>query len=197
MAKTIIKSNEKNTEYQTIKIKKRTWMLENLRITSFSNGDAISEAKTDKEWKEAHKKKKPAFCYFKNDSTKDVLYNWWAIDDARGLAPEGWIIPDETDFYELIQDLGGDEKAFASLKSKIGWGKDAAGIGKSKFEARPTGCRDKDGTFAGDGISYFWSRSEGELVLTPTFDSFDPPYRYSLDEENGLAVRCVKPFVFK
>ncbi len=191
------KSIEKNTEYQTIKIKKRIWMLENLRVTEFSNGDAIPEAKTDKEWKEAHKKKKPAFCYFKNDSTKDVLYNWWAIEDSRGLAPEGYIIPDETDFYELVQDLGGDEKALNSLKSKLGWEKEAAGNGKSKFEAKPTGCRDKDGTFAGDGLAYFWSRSEGTLVLTPTYYSFDPPYRYSLDDENGLAVRCVKPFIFE
>ena len=191
------KSIKKNTEYQTIKIKKRIWMLENLRVTEFSNGDAIPEAKTDKEWKEAHKKKKPAFCYFKNDSTKDVLYNWWAIEDSRGLAPEGYIIPDETDFYELVQDLGGDEKALNSLKSKLGWEKEAAGNGKSKFEAKPTGCRDKDGTFAGDGLAYFWSRSEGTLVLTPTYYSFDPPYRYSLDDENGLAVRCVKPFIFE
>ena len=106
-------SIKKNLEYQTIKIKKRTWMLENLRITTFSNGDVISEAKTDKEWKEAHKKKKPAFCYFNNDSTRDVLYNWWAIEDPRGLAPLGWIVPDETDFYELVQDLGGDCKSSA------------------------------------------------------------------------------------
>jgi uncharacterized protein (TIGR02145 family) len=195
MAKTG-KSTENGSDYKTIKIKKRTWMSENLRVTKFLNGDAIPEAKTDKEWKDAHKKKKPAFCYFKNDSAKDVLYNWWAIEDSRGLAPEGWIIPDETDFYELLQDLGGDEKAFESLKSKEGWAAEAAGNGKSKFEAKPTGCRDKDGIFAGDGIAYFWSRSEGELVLSSTYYSFDPPYRYSLDEENGLAVRCVKPLIF-
>jgi uncharacterized protein (TIGR02145 family) len=176
-----------------VKIKKRIWAKENLRVTAFKNGDEILEAKTDKEWKEANKKKKPAFCYFRNDSSKDVLYNWWAIEDERGLAPDGWIIPNENDFYELVNDLGGDEKAFHSLKSKSSWEKGCEGNGKSKFDAVPTGCRDNDGTFAGDESAYFWSKSEGELVLTREFAAFDPPYRYSLDEENGLAVRCVRP----
>jgi uncharacterized protein (TIGR02145 family) len=182
-----------NQKLSEVKIKKRTWAKENLRVTSFRNGDAIQEAKTDKEWKEAHKKKKPAFCYFRNDTTKDVLYNWWAIEDERGLAPEGWKVPDENDFYELVKDLGGDEKAFHSLKAKSDWEEGCAGNGKAKFDAISTGCRDKDGTFAGDGNAYFWSASEGELVLTREFAAFDPPYRYSLDEENGLAVRCVRP----
>ena len=182
-----------NQKLSEVKIKKRTWAKENLRVTSFRNGDAIQEAKTDKEWKEAHKKKKPAFCYFRNDTSKDVLYNWWAIEDERGLAPEGWKVPDENDFYELVKDLGGDEKAFHSLKAKSDWEEGCAGNGKAKFDAIPTGCRDKDGTFAGDGNAYFWSASEGELVLTREFMAFDPPYRYSLDDENGIALRCVRP----
>jgi len=193
MAKTTVQSKTNNTDYPTIKIKKRTWMLENLRLTQFSNGDTIPEAKSEKEWKDAHKKKKPAFCYFRNDSTKDVLYNLWAIKDSRGLAPEGWIIPDETDFYELVKDLGGDEKAFSSLKSTSGWEKGAAGNGKSKFEAKPTGARDKDGCFIADGEAFYWSSSEGGLVLTSKYLSFDPPYRYSLGDESCLAVRCVRP----
>lgn len=176
-----------------VKIKKRVWATSNLRVTTFKNGDEILEAKTDNEWKEANKKKKPAYCFFRNDINRDILYNWWAIVDERGLAPEGWVIPDENDFYELVKDLGGDEKAFHALKSKFGWEKGCEGNGKSKFNAVPTGCRDKDGTFAGDGSAYFWSKSEGELVLTRDFAAFDPPYRYSLDEENGLVARCVRP----
>ena len=125
-------------EFQDIKIKERIWAKENLSVTVFKNGDELLEAKTDKEWKEAHKKKKPAFCFFRNDNTKDVLYNWWAIEDERGLAPEGWIIPNENDFYELVKDLGGDEKAFHALKSKLGWEKGCEGNGKSIWCASAT-----------------------------------------------------------
>ena len=46
-------------ELEEVKIKKRIWSKKNLRVTAFKNGDEILEAKTDKEWKEAHKKKKP------------------------------------------------------------------------------------------------------------------------------------------
>jgi uncharacterized protein (TIGR02145 family) len=88
-----------------VKIGNQTWMSENLTVTTFRNGDPIPEAKTIKEWIEASQNGNPAFCYYNNDpstaKTQGVLYNWYAVNDPRGLAPEGWKVPSHTDVKEL------------------------------------------------------------------------------------------------
>jgi uncharacterized protein (TIGR02145 family) len=68
-------------------------MAENLDGYRFRNGDPIPEARTKEEWSKAS----PAWCYYENDpenGTKyEKLYNWYALVDPRGLAPEGWHVP--------------------------------------------------------------------------------------------------------
>jgi uncharacterized protein (TIGR02145 family) len=91
---------------KTAVIGNQTWMAENLTVTKFQNGDAILEAKTAAEWEAAAYNRKPAFCYHNNDpstvSTNGILYNWFAVTDARGLSPEGWKIPSHVDVNQLI-----------------------------------------------------------------------------------------------
>ena len=91
--------------YETIKIGNQTWMVENLNVTRFRNGDSIYYAKNKEEWDLAGKEKKPAWCYptieiTKTMNTKTKLYNYFAVKDKRGLAPYGWRIPDLQDFYK-------------------------------------------------------------------------------------------------
>ncbi|NDB42022.1 MAG: hypothetical protein EB035_03505, partial [Actinobacteria bacterium] len=54
----------------------------------------------------------PAYCYYKNDPTTvskyGLLYNWYAVNDPRGLAPEGFQIPEIEDWDELVYHLGDD-----------------------------------------------------------------------------------------
>src|SRR5947209_20105804 len=74
------------------------WMINNLNVSHFRNGNPILEAKTDLEWKQAGNNKQPAGCYYLNDSLKyqaiyGKLYNWYAVNDPRGLAPLVWHIP--------------------------------------------------------------------------------------------------------
>jgi uncharacterized protein (TIGR02145 family) len=176
-----------------VEIKSQVWGQENLRVTKFRNGDDLIEVKSDKDWKEANKKKKPAYCYFRNDLSKDVLYNCWAIEDSRGLAPDGWRLPDETDFYKLLKKLDGNQSAFhAQKKPFLSRENEVEGNDKFKFYANPTGCRDKEGVFAGDGAAYFWSASKGGLVLTRELSAYKSHYRNSQVDENGLAVRLLK-----
>ena len=105
---------------KTATIGTQVWMAENLTVTKFRNGDPIPEARTAEEWLRAGNNKQPAFCYVNNDpntvSQYGVLYNWYAVNDRRGLAPEGWRIPAHTDVFEL---RGFTQKHVYELQNKI------------------------------------------------------------------------------
>ena len=72
-------------------------MSKNLNVSRFRNGEIIFEAKTIEEWEKAGENKTPAWCYYNNNPTNGAkygkLYNWYAVNDIRALAPKGWHIP--------------------------------------------------------------------------------------------------------
>ena len=111
--------------YKTVKIGSQIWMAENLQSLYFRNGDPIPIAKNDYEWSNANKLKQPACCYYQNNGQNGiklgVLYNWYAVVDSRGLAPEGWSIPSYYQYKLLVEKLGGDSVATSKLKSRNGW----------------------------------------------------------------------------
>ena len=80
-----------------VKIGSHVCMTENVNLSVFRNGDPIPEAKTIDEWLKAGEEGKPAWCYYDNDPTNGKkygkLYNWYAVNDSRQLAPDGWHIP--------------------------------------------------------------------------------------------------------
>jgi uncharacterized protein (TIGR02145 family) len=84
-------------KYNSFAVGTKTWMINNLNIDKFRNGDIIPNAKSNEEWKKAAENKQPAWCYYKNSerygNKYGKLYNWYAVNDPRGLAPEGWHIP--------------------------------------------------------------------------------------------------------
>src|SRR5688500_3606271 len=90
--------------FKTIKIGSQVYMAENLNVSHFRNGDAIPEVKTNEEWMLAGKEKKPAWCYYdnkpENGSIYGRLYNWHAINDPRGLAPEGWHVATDAEWRQ-------------------------------------------------------------------------------------------------
>ncbi|MFN5218453.1 MAG: fibrobacter succinogenes major paralogous domain-containing protein [Sphingomonadales bacterium] len=108
-----------------MKIGNQIWMAENLNVETFRNGDFIPKAETSNEWRYAADNKEPAWCYYNNKYTNGLkygkLYNWYTVDDPRGLAPEGWRIPSQADFAALITFLGGAEKAINKIKFKHNW----------------------------------------------------------------------------
>jgi uncharacterized protein (TIGR02145 family) len=91
-----------------LKIGEQTWMGVNLNTDKFVNGDEIPEAKSEKAWIEACKNKQPAWCYFENKSKNGKisgkLYNWYAVNDPRGLAPKGWRVPSIEDYEKLYNN---------------------------------------------------------------------------------------------
>lgn len=190
-----------------VSIGKQVWMTENLNVDKFRNGDSILEAKTDEEWRKAGENGQPAWCYYNNNPDNGdrygKLYNWYAVNDQRGLAPEGLRIPTIEDWSRLIDFLGGKEIAEEKMKFTEFWadnnGKSGNGTNESGFSALPGGYRAgirSSREFSGIGGSgIWWSSSDHENTLEwPIYINF--PYGLSIgefcDHTNGFSVRCLK-----
>jgi uncharacterized protein (TIGR02145 family) len=137
-------------------------MAENLNVSTFRNGDPITETKTQEEWEKAGKEGKPAWCYYDNDPKNGAkygkLYNWYAVNDPRGLAPAGWHIPTDTEWITLGDQLGND--AGKKMKSTSGWngyGCKRCSGGSSQFKANCTSCKGTQANstdpFSGNGTN--------------------------------------------
>lgn len=190
-------------EYNFVKCGIEEWISANLNVSHFRNGDIIPEANTAEEWKEAASSGKPAWCYINNDSTNSSktgkLYNWYAINDPRGLAPAGWHIPVNGEWKKLVDNLLGISVAGPKLKSKTGW-KSKNGTNNIKFEALPVGYRDDKGNFMEVFIKgLWWSNSEpvevkpSNLIYSIVLSGLNDDIEYiKRSKGEGLSVRCVK-----
>jgi uncharacterized protein (TIGR02145 family) len=111
-------TENKSSNYQTVTIGSQVWTTKNLNVTTFRNGDAILKVgdngvNDNSEWNRADYFKQPAYC----DSKNGKLYNWYAVNDRRGLAPVGYHIPSDAEWTELTNYLGG--KSIAGSKMKV------------------------------------------------------------------------------
>ena len=186
-----------------IKIGPSTWASENLDLDHFNNGDEISEAKTADQWKEADKERKPAWCYYEfglNGSGYGRFYNWYAVNDSRGLAPKGYHIPTKDEFLSLIKTIGGQEKGF-KLKSINGWenfeGSTATGTNDFGFNALSSGIvvleLGKMEFFESQKTGYWWSstRVDSGKAVCLRLDWF-AVFANQEDLGVGMPVRVVK-----
>ena len=95
---------EKKVTYEEISIGNQIWMKNFFSNTEFSNGDKIAFAKNEIEWKKFNDKKTPAWTYASDSESSEkhgVLYNFYAVNNIAGLAPNGWRIPSMEDVHEL------------------------------------------------------------------------------------------------
>ena len=190
-------------DYKIIKHGLQEWTANNLNVARFRNGDVIPEAKTKKEWISLGSKGKPAWCFFESDPENGKvygkLYNWYAINDPRGLAPEGWHIPENQEWRTLVKNLLGIDVAGLKLKSNTGW-KSKNGTNKIGFSALPGGYRNEKAEFKGlSSKSQYWSNSEpvevlkSDLIYSLLLNDFTMEVGYiKMEKENGLSVRCIK-----
>ena len=116
---------------QDITIGNQVWTSKNLDVSTFRNGEQIPQAKDAAQWEYAAKNNIAAFCYYDYDSNNGKvygkLYNWYAVNDSRGLAPKGYHIPSDAEWTILTDKLGGDVIAGKKMKSKQGWGYNYSG----------------------------------------------------------------------
>jgi uncharacterized protein (TIGR02145 family) len=187
---------------QTISIGSQIWMTKNLDVSYFRNGDTIPHAKTSDEWNNAGEMGKPAWCYYNNDSSNGAiygkLYNWYAVNDPRGLAPRGWHVPGDAEWSELTNYLGGDTIAGGKMKSTNGWRAPNEGATDSSgFSGLPGGDRLSYGPLYNISyLGFWWSSTESNTdssawVRILNYND-DWVYRDFCSKGRGLSVRCVK-----
>jgi uncharacterized protein (TIGR02145 family) len=187
-------------QYDVIKIGNQLWMKENLKVSKYRNGEAILTSLVNSAWANTNK---GAYAIYNNDNTNNArygkLYNWYAVNDSRGLCPSGWHIPSESDWSTLISYLGGDLTHGGKLKS-IGtsyWyspNSDATNV--SGFSALPGGYRDNDGSFYTiRNYAFFWSATEygNNDAWTRNLDCCSNNLGRSYgNKRNGFSVRCLR-----
>ncbi|MFH0974584.1 MAG: fibrobacter succinogenes major paralogous domain-containing protein [Spirochaetota bacterium] len=200
-------------KYGTCMIGNQLWMAENLRTISFRDGYWMLTGPFDSvEWASAG----AATCVYPYDAigldsaaavieAYGRLYNWYSVNDSRGLCPEGWRVPTEEDWLELIDYLGGEEVAGGKLKSyrtapisnHPRWESPNTGVtGDYRFNALPGGYRTGLTGFF-DEVGYyasFWSSTEFETTFAGTmsldYSSTFADYGYS-HKRAGYSVRCI------
>jgi uncharacterized protein (TIGR02145 family) len=154
------------------------WAQDNLDNAVFRNGDLIPHAKDKSDWVKANEEGQPAWCYYKNDESigkeEGRLYNWYAVNDERGLAPHGWRIADAQDWSNLITFFGDKEKLAASK----GWN-----LGSRRKET---------GTFSISPNHAWWTSSEGRLNGYAYEMRTDKMIRESYPRGMGFPVLCIK-----
>jgi len=203
--------------YNTVQIGNQEWMAENLRVTHYRDGTAITIVTDNTAWSYLSTE---AYCINNNNESNEVdtygaLYNWYAVSNSSNIAPEGWHVPTHDDWIELEMYLGMSESDIVPNGSYRGTneGSKLAGyndlwmdggletnseFGSSGFAALPHGYRyHENGGYYGIGYhNYFWSSTE--------FPSGESAFRRGMSYDNsgiyadayykrfGCAVRLVR-----
>ncbi len=183
----IVKDIDGNS-YKTIDIGSQVWLSENLKTSRFRNGDTIPNVKEPEEWEALAS---PGWCYNNNDSASGIygkLYNWFAVNDPRGICPEGWHIPSKSEIQDLIRHLGGDSLAAQNLRTI-----DSTMLSASAL----AGYRSYTGQFRRFGnYCGLWTSTEGNIEFAWLFytdcSQNDPAInQIFLGKKNALPCKCI------
>jgi uncharacterized protein (TIGR02145 family) len=197
-----------------VKIGDQWWMMENLKVTRYRNGDQITNVTDGAAWEALTTE---AYCeYGNNPSNVDTygrLYNWYAVADSRNIAPVGWHVPSDEEWKQLEMTLGmsQDEADNIDFRGTDEGGKlkeagtahwlspNTGATNESEFTALPGGYRVIYG--ADIGLTYyalFWTSTEysgyggnNAWYRGLNYD-YSAVFRDDYTKKGGLSVRCVK-----
>jgi len=180
----------------------QTWTSCNLEVITYRDGTSIPQVTDQATWAELTT---GAWCYYKNSSitgdTYGKLYNWYAVNDPRGLAPVGYHIPTDTEWTTLTTYLGGNSVAGGKLKETgtVHWDNGNTGASNSSgFTGLPGGYRSNFGGFTDEGNNAgFWSSTETEVDSDFAFQielwsRGIVANRYGYNKKYGFSVRLVR-----
>ncbi len=185
--------------YNTIKIGNQWWMAENLKVTHYRNGDAISTVTSNSAWSGLST---GAYCSYDNNeanaSTYGRLYNWYAVDDSRNIAPAGWHVPTDDEVKELEMYLGMSQKDANSLSYRgtdEGFKLKESGTNESGFTGLVGGVR-FNGTFVSiEVIGGFWTSTivgTEAYYRTLIYGGENRVWRGLAPKSYGTGVSCAK-----
>ncbi len=186
-------------KYEVLQICNQIWMTQNLNASKYRNGDVIPQVQDPTQWANLTT---GAWCYYVNSTTDGPkfgkLYNWYAVNDPRGLAPQGYHIPNDAEWLTLINCLGGASVAGGKMKAVSGLWRfpNTGATNSSGFNGLPYGTRYNDGNWGPTGYGAdWWSSSSSAPLYAPiinlAFDLESVTNRV-LAKQQGIYVRCVK-----
>lgn len=187
----------------TSSIGQQIWTVQNLNVSRYRNGDPIPQVADQAQWAQLTT---GAWCYFNNDPANGAiygkLYNWYAVNDPRGLAPIGYHVSTDSELTILTNFLGGQTVAGGKMKANSLWAAPNVGVTPdSRFSGLPGGFRFSDGTSSEFGYDsgqggFWWSStaipSENYAWRIGVFNSASNVSRGVQGKRDGLSVRCVK-----
>lgn len=207
------------TVYKTVVIGNQEWTVENIRTTHYQNGDAIAKVTNGASWQSLTS---GAYCFYNNTTTRGeqvkygALYNAYAVNDSRGLAPQGWRVPTDADWTALENYMSANgynydgttsgNKIAKSLAAPISWdasaevgaiGNDPVRNNTSEFCALSTGYRSNDynGEFTSKGqYASWWSTTPADYghYFREMNQASESLLRKMLDNRYGRSVRLVR-----
>lgn len=199
------KSTNPNTNVtdtiESVTIGTQVWMVKNLTVDHYRNGDSIPEITDQNQWGPT---KSGAWCYnFNSDTVGAIygrLYNWYAVADSRSIAPVGWHVPSDSEWTILIDYLGGTNVAGGKLKESTSahWNSPNTGAtNETGFTSRPGGFHNFDGKFGDIGKDgHWWSSTaynSGSAWNRKMYYTDAAVGRQHLDGKMvGFSVRCIK-----
>ena len=177
--------------FDSVIIGTQTWINRNWDQITYRNGDTIPNVTDDSTWASLTT---GAWCYYNNDSTQYAkygkLYNWYAVNDPRGLVPIGWHVPNDDDWATLEINLGGYEIAGGKMKEvgTLNWlSPNTEATNESGFSGLPGGARwHNNGAFDG-GVGYggvWWSSTN--VPFDPNFLGANFAWHHSLIYDRGM-----------
>ncbi|MBE0661419.1 MAG: fibrobacter succinogenes major paralogous domain-containing protein [Bacteroidales bacterium] len=206
-----------NNVYNTLLLGDQCWMQENLKTTKYRNGtDIVYPGSNNVAWQN---NQSGAYAWYENDvlmkEKYGALYNWHAVNNPDGICPEGWHVPDDEEWMQLVGFIGshmepnGDHlKSCRQVDSPLGgdcnttehprWNSHEIHYGTDEygFSGLPSGCRSDEGFYWYRGMrGIWWSTTEDQEwsawvhCLWYKYGLID---RYNGDKKFGYSVRCLR-----
>jgi uncharacterized protein (TIGR02145 family) len=204
-------TDQNGNTYATIVIGTQEWMAENLRTSTYANGDPIPNVTDNTAWTQLTT---GAWAHYDNNASYEnpygKLYNWYAVSDPRNVCPTNWHVPTDAEWNTLVGYLDPtyDPNAIGSQSVTAGGKMKSTGTqywiapnegatNESGFSGLPGGNRfDNYGIFNFlGGYGDWWSASESgaeDAWRRTLFNSNAGLGRFYNGKRTGFCVRCVR-----
>ena len=209
-------------DYTTVLIGEQCWFAENLRAENYRNGDVIPAGLVNIEWGNTtigavavYGESSDCNNYSPDidacDPTQSLneygrLYNWYAVEDARGICPSGWHVPTDGEWMSMEMALGMSEgmanltgwrgpSQGTQMKTDYGWFEGGNGSNSSGFSGLPGDQRQPNGFFYNSGLNGLWwssSPNGSDAWYRYLSNSHMGVYRAHTMPNFGYSIRCIK-----
>ena len=214
--------------YETVQIGGQCWFAENLRSDVYQNGDAINSGLSTASWQTTAFGATAVYGEGSSQCTDNDpgdqacdenwaiaeygrLYNFLAVDDERGLCPQGWHVPTDEEFQQMEGALGMSAEELSAegyrgtnqgdmLKTQFGWFSNGNGTNEVGFNGEASGFRGQSASFLGAGVECNWWTADAAGVFDGDEDAWSRTLRYNQGgiqryhwgQGNGFSVRCIQ-----